>query len=71
MTQSGSQQPEEKPEEPQEKNGHQEEYNPSVIYEHVASDVYYEVNPETLERDNVETKDNIIPPEEDERNQRN
>ena len=41
MTQSGSQQPEEKPDESQEKNGHQEEYKPSEVYEHIASDVYF------------------------------
>ena len=58
-------QPEEQPEEQAETNGHQE-YNPSVVYEHVVDDVYYRDNPDNWEREGVEYKDNIIPPPEDE-----
>ena len=67
MTQSGSQQPEEKPDESQEKIGHQEEYKPSEVYEHIASDVYFKENPESGEREDIAYKDDIIKPSEDEK----
>ena len=39
-------------------NGQQQEYNPSVEYEHVDADVWYKVNPETGDRIDVTyTKD--------------
>ena len=65
MTKPEDQQPEEKPEEPQQ-NGHQEEYKPSEVYEHIASDVYFKENPETGEREDIAYKDDIIKPSEDE-----
>ena len=63
MSQSGQgQQP---PEEPK-SNGHKEDFTPEKIYEHVADDVNYDIDPETGDSTGISYNKDIVPEEEGE-----